>query len=254
MGKAEPEGNLERTRRVAGLSERLAIGSIFLVLVFSAHTAYAGPFEEGVSFFEGAHYRWALEKFIQATEQAPRDPQRWWYVAESYRMLGDAAASAHVYRQILQVAPTSPFAVSARQALEALGEPGTSTIQVPMQRRGGSALVPARVNGESVGLFVLDTGASYTSVSTTVANRLGISTSGGTTVRLATANGIIQAPLTVLDEVDVGGAVARHVPVVVHDLPGMPSNIAGLLGMSFLERFRVNLDIGSSLLILESGN
>jgi clan AA aspartic protease (TIGR02281 family) len=169
-------------------------------------------------------------------------------------MLGDAAASAHVYRQILQVAPTSPFAVSARQALEALGEPGVSTIQVPTQRRGGSALVPARVNGESVGLFIIDTGASYTSVSTTVANRLGISTSSGTTVRLATASGIIQAPLAVLDEVDVGGAVARHVPVVIHDLPGMPSNIAGLLGMSFLERFRVNLDIGSSLLTLEAGN
>jgi predicted aspartyl protease len=33
----------------------------------------------------------------------------------------------------------------------------------------------------------------------------------------------------------------------------MPSNIVGLLGMSFLERFRVNLDIGSSLLILEAG-
>jgi len=245
---------LERTRRVADLSKKLAIGAIILALAFSARTAYAGPFEEGISFFEGGHYRWALEKFVQATEQSPRDPQRWWYVAESYRMLGDTAASAHVYRQILQVAPASPFAVSSRQALEALGEPGTSTIQVPIQRRGGSALVPARVNGESVGVFILDTGASYTSVSTTVANRLGISTSGGATVRLATASGVIQAPLAVLEEVDVGGAVARHVPVVVHDLPGMPSNVAGLLGMSFLERFRVNLDIGSSLLILETGN
>ena len=245
---------MERTRRVADLSKKLAIGAIILALAFSARTAYAGPFEEGVSFFEGGHYRWALEKFVQATEQSPRDPQRWWYVAESYRMLGDTAASAHIYRQILQVAPASPFAVSSRQALEALGEPGTSTIQVPIQRRGGSALVPARVNGESVGVFILDTGASYTSVSTTVANRLGISTSGGATVRLATASGVIQAPLAVLEEVDVGGAVARHVPVVVHDLPGMPSNVAGLLGMSFLERFRVNLDIGSSLLILETGN
>jgi len=223
------------------------------VLLFSPPVAHAGPFEEGLNFYEGGHYRWALEKFIQATEQAPRDPQRWWYVAESYRMLGDTGASAHVYRQILQVAPASPFAVSARQALEALGEPGASTVQVSIQRRGGSALVPARINGESVGVFILDTGASYTSVSTAIANRLGIPT-GGASVRLATASGVIQAPLAVVDEVDVGGAVARHVPVVVHDLPGMPSNVAGLLGISFLERFRVNLDMGSSLLVLESGN
>jgi clan AA aspartic protease (TIGR02281 family) len=242
---------LERTRRLAN-SPRL-LWAALLVLLLSPPAAHAGPFEEGLNFYEGGHYRWALEKFIQATEQAPRDPQRWWYVAESYRMLGDAGASAHVYRQILQIAPASPFAVSARQALEALGEPGASTVQVSIQRRGGSALVPARINGELVGVFILDTGASYTSVSTAIANRLGIPT-GGASVRLATASGVIQAPLVVVDEVDVGGAVARHVPVVVHDLPGMPSNVAGLLGISFLERFRVNLDIGSSLLVLESGN
>ena len=242
---------MERPRRLANAPQLL--WAALLMLVFSPPAAHAGAFEEGLNFYEGGHYRWALEKFIQATEQAPRDPQRWWYVAESYRILGDTGASAHVYRQILQVAPASPFAVSARQALEALGEPGASTVQVSIQRRDGSALVPARINGESVGVFILDTGASYTSVSTAIANRLGIPT-GGASVRLATASGIIQAPLVVVDEVDVGGAVARHVPVVVHDLPGMPSNVAGLLGISFLERFRVNLDIGSSLLLLETGN
>jgi clan AA aspartic protease (TIGR02281 family) len=242
---------VERTRRLANAPR--FFWATLLVLLFSPPAAHAGPLEEGVNFFEGGHYRWALEKFIQATEQAPRDPQRWWYVAESYRMLGDAGASVHVYRQILQLAPASPLAVSARQALEALGEPGASTVRVPMQRRGGSALVPARINGEPVGVFILDTGASYTSVSTVVANRLGIPT-GGASVRLVTASGVIQAPLVVVDEVDVGGAVARHVPIVVHDLPGMPANVAGLLGMSFLERFRVNLDISSSLLILETGN
>ena len=249
-----PEGKLKRTCRVTSWPGRFTVGAIFLVLTLSVPAAQAGPFDEGVNFFEGGHYRWALEKFIQSTEQAPRDPQRWWYVAESYRMLGDAAASAHAYRQILQVAPASSFAMSARQALEALGEPGASTIQVPILRRGGSAMVSGRINGEPVGVFILDTGASYTSINATVANRLGISPAGGTNVRLTTANGVIQAPLVVVDEVDVGGAVARHVPVVVHDLPGMPSNVAGLLGISFLERFRMNLDIGSSLLTLESGN
>ncbi len=245
---------MRRTRRLTRTTRLFTLWAALLGLVFSAPPALAGPLEEGLSFFEGGHYRWALEKFIQATEQAPRDPQRWWYVAESYRMLGDTGAAAHVYRQILQLAPASPLSVSARQALESLGEPGASTVQVPIQRRGGSAMIPGRINGESVGLFILDTGASYTSLSSGVANRLGIPTTGAGSVRLATASGVIQAPLVVVDEVDVGGAVARHVPVVIHDLPGMPSNVAGLLGISFLERFRVNLDMGSSLLILESGN
>jgi len=245
---------LESNRSSAHPSRAVAFGSLLLALALAANAAHAGPFEEGLNFFQGGHYRWALEKFVEATDQAPRDWQRWWYLAESYRMLGDTPGAAHIYRQILQLAPQSPFAASARQALEVLGEPGVSTVQVPIQRQGGSAVVPARVNGEPVGVFILDTGASYTSLSTSVARRLGISNSGNATVRLVTASGIIQAPLALLDEVDIGGAVARHVPIVIHDLPGLPSSVVGLLGMSFLERFRVNLDFGSGLLVLESGN
>lgn len=251
--KTYAEDTLESNRSIARFSTAVAFGGLLVVLALAPNAAQAGPFEEGLNFFQGGHYRWALEKFVEATDQAPRDWQRWWYLAESYRMLGDAPGAAHIYRQILQLAPQTPFAVSARQALEVMGEPGTSTVQVPIQRRGGSAVVSARVNGEAVGALILDTGASYTSLSTAVATRLGISSSGNATVRLATASGVIQAPLALLDEVDIGGAVARHVPVVIHDLPGVPSNVVGLLGMSFLERFRVNLDVGSGFLVLESG-
>jgi clan AA aspartic protease (TIGR02281 family) len=218
-----------------------------------ASQASAGTFEEGVDFFQGGHYRWALEKFIEAVDRAPRDAERRWYLAETYRMIGDTAAAAHVYRQILQIAPQSPQATAARRALEALGEPALATIQVPFQTRGAAVLVPAKVNGQSIGHFILDTGATYTSVSRRVADTLGISSREGS-VRLSTASGVIQAPLALLDEVDVGGAVARHVPAVIHDLPNAPPTIVGLLGLSFLERFRVNLDLSSGVLLLESGN
>lgn len=215
--------------------------------------AHAGPFEEGVDFFQGGHYRWALEKFIEAVDQAPRDPQRRWYMAEAYRQLGDRDAAAQVYRRILQVAPQSAQATAARQALESLGEPALATIQVPFQTRGTSVLVPAKVNGQPIGYFILDTGATFTSISRLVANTLGILSRDGS-IRLVTASGVIQAPLALLEEVDVGGAVARHVPAVILDLPNAPPSIVGLLGLSFLERFRVNLDLSSGILTLESGN
>jgi clan AA aspartic protease (TIGR02281 family) len=214
--------------------------------------AQSDPFKEGVDYFQGGHYRWALEKFIEAVDLAPRDVQRRWYLAESYRQLGDIPAAAHVYRDILQMAAQSPIATDARRALEALGEPTLSTIQVAFQRRGASVLVPAKVNGKQIGHFILDTGATFTSISQLVANQLGIPGSGGS-VRLSTASGVIQATLTILEEVDVGGAVARHVPAVIHDLPSTHPPIVGLLGLSFLERFRVNLDLTSGMLILESG-
>ena len=227
-------------------------GVASLLLIQPATSAQAGVFEEGVDFFQGAHYRWALEKFIEAVDVAPRDPERQWYLAESYRLLDDSAAAAQVYRRILQLAPQSPQATAARRALDALGEPNLTTFQVPFQRQGPSVLVPGKVNGQLVGYFILDTGATFTLVSRAAADSFGI-VKGGSTVRLATASGTIQVPLTLLEEVEVGGAVARHVAAVIHDLPNMPPTIIGLLGLSFLERFRVNLDLTSGLLILESG-
>jgi clan AA aspartic protease (TIGR02281 family) len=227
-------------------------GAASLLLAQPATRARAGSFEEGVDFFQGGHYRWALEKFVEAVDQAPRDPERQWFLAESYRLLGDSAAAAQVYRRILQMAPQSPRAQAARRALDALGEQSLTTFQVPFERRGTSVLVAGKVNGQVIGYFILDTGATFTSVSRLVADRLGISR-GGVTVRLTTVSGAIQAPLTLLDEVDVGGAVARHVPAVIHDLPNEPPTVVGLLGLSFLERFRVNLDLTSGVLVLESG-
>jgi len=214
-------------------------------------TALAGPFEEGLDFFQAGHYRWALEKFIQAVDRSPQDSQRLWYLAESYRQLGDTPAASQVYRQILQSSPPSSFAAAARNALETLGEPALTTVQIPFQKRGASVLLPAKVNGQSIGYFILDTGATYTTISRLVAGSLGITGSGSVT--LGTASGVIQAPLALLEEVEVGGAIALHVPAVVHDLPNAPPAIVGLLGLSFLERFRMNLDMTSGLLILESG-
>jgi clan AA aspartic protease (TIGR02281 family) len=213
----------------------------------------AGPFEEALGFFQAGHYRWALEKFALAVDQAPRDPQRWWYLAESYRLMGDTGAAIPIYRQIVQTASDPAYASAARQVLESLGQPEVLVNSVPFQRRGSAVLIPARINGESVGSFVLDTGATFTSISSSVAQQLGIQPRGTGTVRLLTASGLIEAPVVILDEVEIGGAVARIVPAVIHDLPGMPQTTIGLLGLSFLERFRVNLDISSGTLLLESG-
>ena len=229
----------------------LAAVASFLMMRTAA-PAQAGAFEDGLGYFQGGHYRWALEKFVEAVDGAPRDPDRQWYLAESYRMLGDNAAAAQIYRRILQLAPQSPQATAARRALDDLGEPNLTTYQIPFQRQGPSVLVPGKVNGQLTGIFILDTGATFTLISRASADTLGL-LSGGSTVRLTTAGGTIQVPLTLLEEVEIGGAIARHVAVVIHDLPNMPPNILGLLGLSFLERFRVNLDLTSGILILEAG-
>lgn len=237
--------------RSASWSVTLLAGMMAFGLICPEGTALAGPYEEGLDFFQAGHYRWALEKFILAVDRAPQDAQRLWYLAESYRQLGDNPAASQVYRQILRTSPQSSYAVAARNALDSLGEPSLTTFQIPFQKRGASVLLPAKVNGQSIGFFILDTGATYTTISRQVAGSLGIT--GGGSVTLSTASGVVQAPLALLDEVEVGGATALHVPAVVHDLPNAPPALIGLLGLSFLERFRVNLDLTSGVLVLESG-
>ena len=95
-----------------------------------------GPFENGLSLFDGGHYRGALGKFIRATDRAPRGPQRWWDVTESYRILGETSASAHAYRvdrQIRHMAPAFSYAVATRQTLEPFDESSAFLVEVPIQ-------------------------------------------------------------------------------------------------------------------------
>ncbi len=231
-------------------------GRLFLAavaLALPAAAAEAGPLEDGLHFLHAGHYRWALEKFQEAVERTPRDVESRRYLAETYEHLGEFPAAIQEYRYILQIAPRSATATAARRALAALGEPAHTRVQVPFQRAGNSVLLPVRINGRDLGIFILDTGASFTSLSAAAAAALGVS-GRGESVRLITAGGTIQAPLTLLEEVEVGGVAARHVPAVIHDLPNVPPTITGLLGLSFLERFRVSLDLNAGLLTLEAGD
>ncbi len=123
-------------------------------------------------------------------------------------------------------------------------------VAVPLIRAGNAFLVRALVNGRREALFVVDTGAGYTTFSTGLAQELGISFGAGSRmVTIATVSGIIRAPVVSVESIQVGGAEARDVPVAVLDLPG-GSQVAGLLGDTFLSRFHVQIDLMQGVLML----
>ncbi len=124
------------------------------------------------------------------------------------------------------------------------------TVAVPLIRASNAFLVRALLNGRREALFVLDTGASFTTISTALAQELGISVGAGSpTVTIATASGIIRAPIASVGSIRVGGAEARDVQVAVLDLPGV-GQVVGLLGNTFLSRFHVQLDPMQGVLTL----
>ena len=88
--------------------------------------------------------------------------------------------------------------------------------------------------------FILDTGASFTLINRQTAKELGITIDENTPfMPIFTASSLIFTPLVTLRSIRVGEAEVENVDVLIHD---MPSETAGLLGNSFLNKFKVMID------------
>jgi len=70
-------------------------------------------------------------------------------------------------------------------------------------------------------------------------------------IRVATANGVVEATLGEARRIDVGDAVARDVPVAVMAGDPVPG-FDGLIGLSFLQRFKYSVDSAEHVLKLEN--
>ena len=100
-------------------------------------------------------------------------------------------------------------------------------------------VVTGSINGFPVD-FLVDTGATFVSLSGREARRLGIDYRVvGTPGRSSTASGIAKIYLVELDRVKVGEIELRNVQGAVHDGDFPP---ATLLGMSFLGRLKMRQD------------
>lgn len=99
----------------------------------------------------------------------------------------------------------------------------------------GHFVAPGEVDGHAV-TFLIDTGATYVSLSRNLADALKLEL--GPEVTFTTANGRVSGQLTTLDSVTLGGLRSRHVPGSIHD--GFDDDTV-LLGMSFLGRYDIRI-------------
>lgn len=129
--------------------------------------------------------------------------------------------------------------------------PVNQEITIPLNKNGGSFVVPVMLNQERSAQLIVDTGASMTVLSNQVAIDLGIlGTTDNELLTVNTAGGSVQVNMNYLSSITVGTARATNVAVALHDLPDIPEHIEGLLGMSFLKHFLVTLDAENAQLIL----
>ena len=120
---------------------------------------------------------------------------------------------------------------------------------IPMETKGNQFFIDAKLNGQTEAKLLLDTGATTIVLSEKLAKKLGFALNNTMPqVQAGTAGGEIWAPLLSLREVRVGNAVADEVEAIISlDL----KKVDGLMGMSFLSQFRMNLDYSASVLILK---
>ncbi|GGX00758.1 retropepsin-like aspartic protease family protein [Undibacterium macrobrachii] len=96
----------------------------------------------------------------------------------------------------------------------------------------GHFFIEGKINGGSKLRMMVDTGASFISMSASDARKLGIDYKKGIPSRSSTANGVVQTYIVRLDSVKVGEIELFQVDASVQE-----NEIGiGLLGMSFLKR------------------
>jgi clan AA aspartic protease (TIGR02281 family) len=168
----------------------------------------------------------ALKRFCEATapinmwvslDPASRDTSRTQKMIADYEQQGNSASSKEFQKE-----------------------------SYPLRGQKNVVTVKAEINGVR-GLFVLDTGASYVSLKAAFADRAKVPQTGTGEVTLMTANGTAKAKLSKADKVQLGKLEATNVPVVIQnvDEKSYGPGVDGLLGMSFLSRFEVQIASGA---------
>ncbi len=131
-------------------------------------------------------------------------------------------------------------AVVQRVTGDLLGERGQTvgdTLRIPMAP-DGHFWVRARVGGEEI-RFLIDSGATTTALSSRSAAAAGLEIErGGMPVVINTANGMIEAQRTRIEQLSLGPIVARDMAAVVSPAFGN-MNVLGMNFLSSLESWRV---------------
>jgi len=126
----------------------------------------------------------------------------------------------------------------AAKTLPLVADPGAghavarSSVALTADGRG-QFVARGTVNGYAV-TFLVDTGATLTSLSRADAARIGIDYHRGTPAFAMTANGVVRGWRVSLDSVEIGDVMVRDVDAMVVDNDALST---ALLGMSFLGRF-----------------
>ena len=187
-----------------------------------------------VTFSFGEMYRWMDDKgTVHFADDLSNVPEKYRSDAETRKTSKEMPPSG------VKEEPALPVMMSTTPS---------DGVEVNLFRRHELWLTEVLLNGKVKRHFILDSGASFTLINRQTASELGITIDEYTPfIPVATVSGVILTPLVTLKSVQVGKAELENVEALIHT---MPSESEGLLGNSFLNKFRIILDTASGKMTL----
>jgi len=227
----------------------------------SSEACYASALQDGINAYNQKRYAAAEINFKNALINDPGNVNVRYYLAISLVQLGKYSEAKRHYQYIINNAPGSNTAYWANVGLKMIS--GSNTVTQPKQQSYISKITldieehnsvitvkNVTLNNSVSANFIIDTGATYTIISTELANKLKLNLNNTQKINLITANGTITASKAILNSVEINGLTAKNVEVAVSNM-GTNSSLPGLLGMSFLKNFKVTIDKSAGKLTLE---
>ncbi len=122
---------------------------------------------------------------------------------------------------------------------------------IPVKAHGeGHFIVEALINGNVKANLMVDTGATMVILSERLGERLGIKNKKDfPSMSFSTAGGKVESPLFVLESLKIGEAEVFGLEASTN--PNFKGNVDGLLGMSFLGEFKLEIDRENSKMLLK---
>ena len=184
--------------------------------------------------------------FNSARSYYPVDPQIHLLGVELALIEGDwQEAERLLYMMDYPAAYQDRVQLLALRISDMKGEEGK--IVVNFSPGSNRVTIDAYVNGSVSQDFLVDTGATMVTITSSTAEALGLRV-GPANHTLSTVGGTVKAAAVIIDSIEIDGWVEYDVRAFVVDIPNRPG--LGLLGLNYLGRFRMDLKTDQGTLLL----
>lgn len=213
-------------------------------LAFGAAPSPAEIHRRAMAAYEQRDYVGAMRLWSQAASLQPDNATFHYMRGTALAHLGLRLSAADAYQTTLFLDPPKDLARQVLDAMASLNKPAApaqpADVVVPLEAGFGVWTTPVIVNGRHRGRFLVDTGSSVVVLSPAFAATIGLHASrSADAVELQTLGGRTSGSSATVASLKVGPAELQSVPVVLHD-PG--PGVDGILGNTFLSRYRVTVD------------